>query len=52
MRATVQSEGFLFQPGIIEQDINSFSLYDADRIEKARKQVDEGHGSCHELIEV
>ncbi|MDR3164235.1 MAG: type II toxin-antitoxin system RelB/DinJ family antitoxin [Synergistaceae bacterium] len=51
LKQSIESRGLPFQPRILELDSNGFSLYDADRIEKARKQIDEGRGACHELIE-
>jgi antitoxin component of RelBE/YafQ-DinJ toxin-antitoxin module len=51
LKQSIESKGLPFQPKIIERDINGFSAYDADRIEKARRQIEEGRGTCHELIE-
>jgi DNA-damage-inducible protein J len=51
LKQSIEFKGLPFQPRIIERDINGFSAYDADRIEKARRQIDEGRGICHELIE-
>jgi DNA-damage-inducible protein J len=51
LKQSIESKGLPFQPKIIERDINGFSAYDADRIEKARRQLEEGRGACHELIE-
>jgi DNA-damage-inducible protein J len=51
LKQSIESKGLPFQPRIIERDANGFSPHDIDRIEKARKQIDEGRGTCHELIE-
>jgi DNA-damage-inducible protein J len=51
LKQSIESKGLPFQPGIVERDVNGFSPYDVSRIEKARKQIDEGRGVCHELIE-
>jgi DNA-damage-inducible protein J len=51
LKQSIESQGLPFQPRIIERDINGFSACDARRIEKARRQTDEGHGTFHELIE-
>jgi DNA-damage-inducible protein J len=52
LKQSIETNGLPFQPRVIERDINGFSLYDAERIEKARKQLAEGCGSRRELIEV
>ncbi|MDR1581625.1 MAG: type II toxin-antitoxin system RelB/DinJ family antitoxin [Synergistaceae bacterium] len=52
LKQSIEMNGLPFQPKVIERDINGFSLHDAERIEKARKQLAEGRGSRHELIEV
>lgn len=51
LKQSIESNGLPFQPMIIKRDINGFSQYDAARIENARKQLDEGGGILHELME-
>ena len=51
LRQSIESNGLPFQPMIIKRDINGFSQYDATRIERAKKQLEAGGGSFHELIE-
>ncbi|MDR1977530.1 MAG: type II toxin-antitoxin system RelB/DinJ family antitoxin [Synergistaceae bacterium] len=52
LKQSVESNGLPFQPRIVEKDINGFSVYDAERIKRAKKQLDERQGNIHELIEV
>jgi len=52
LKQSIESQGLPFQPRIIERDINGFSSYDVSRIEKAQKQIGEGRGNLHDLIEV
>jgi DNA-damage-inducible protein J len=52
LKQSIESKGLPFQPRVMERDINGFSLYDAERIGKAQKQIAEGQGVRHELIEV
>jgi DNA-damage-inducible protein J len=51
LKQSIETKGLPFQPRIVERDINGFSPYDAGRIEKARRQIEEGRGACRELIE-
>ena len=51
LKQSIESNGLPFQPMIIKRDINGFSQFDAMRVEYARKQLEAGGGSFHELIE-
>ena len=51
LKQSIESNGLPFQPRIISRDLNGFSRYDAERIEMARKQLDEGKGNYRDLIE-
>ena len=50
LKQSIELNGLPFQPRI-ERDINGFSRYDADRIERARRQLESGNGTEHEMIE-
>jgi DNA-damage-inducible protein J len=52
LKQSIESNGLPFQPRIFERDVNGFSRYDAERIGRATKQLDEGRGTSHELIEI
>jgi DNA-damage-inducible protein J len=51
LKQSIEANGLPFQPRIAERDINGFSMYDAERIEKAQKQIAEGRGSRREMID-
>ena len=52
LRQSIELNGLPFQPRITERDVNGFSQYDAERITRAKKQLDEGGGTFHEIVEV
>ena len=52
LKLSLEVNGLPFQPQVTARDENGFSLYDAKRIETARKQLDAKKGTTHELIEV
>lgn len=51
LKQSIESGCQPFQFRITERDINGFSLFDAERIAMAKKQLDAGKGRLHDLIE-
>ena len=51
LKQSIELNGLPFQPRITERDVNGFSQSDAERITRAKKQLDEGGGAFHEIVE-
>jgi DNA-damage-inducible protein J len=51
LKQSIESNGLPFQPRVFARDINGFSNYDSERIDRAKKQLDDGRGTIHEIIE-
>jgi DNA-damage-inducible protein J len=51
LKQSVETNGLPFQPKLLKRDINGFCRYDTERIMRAKRQLDEGHGKFHDLLE-